>query len=219
MGAGSIRRCSTHRSSVDRSFVRMNPAIPASPDASLRTARLILRHWRDDDLEPFAAMNADPRVMEHMPSMLSRAESNALATRARDHFARHGFGLWAVEAPGVAGFIGYVGLSVPRFTSAFTPCVEVGWRLARAFWGFGYATEAARAALAFGFTVASLDEIVSFTAPANLRSLAVMERLGMSRDPADDFDYPSLPEGHPLRRHVLYRLSRAAWQRDAEGRS
>lgn len=173
----------------------------------LRTDRLTLRRWRDEDLEPFAQLNADPEVMAHMPSLLNRAESDALAARIRGQFEQRGFGLWAVEVPGVAPFIGYVGLAVPRFTAHFTPCVEVGWRLARAHWGFGYATEAARASLAFGFDHVRLDEIVSFTVPANTRSIAVMERLGMTRDPADDFDHPGLPEGHPLRRHVLYRLT------------
>jgi RimJ/RimL family protein N-acetyltransferase len=173
----------------------------------IRTERLILRRWRDTDLEPFARLNADPEVMAHLPALLDRAASDALAKRIREHFERHGFGLWAVEAPGVAPFLGFVGLSIPRFTAAFTPCVEVGWRLARGYWGKGYATEAARAALDVGFVNVGLDEIVSFTVPANGRSIAVMQRLGMTRDPADDFDHPSLPPDHPLRRHVLYRLT------------
>ena len=180
--------------------------------ASLRTPRLVLRPWREADLEPFAAMNADPRVMEHLPAPLTRAESDAFVLRTRDHFDRYGFGLWAVEAPGVADFIGFVGLSVPRFTAAFTPCVEVGWRLAQPHWGHGYATEGAAAALAFGFERVDLQEIVSFTVGANGRSLAVMRRLGMTHDPVDDFLHPSLPEGHPFRPHVLYRLSRERWQ-------
>ena len=185
---------------------------PTGP--SLQTPRLLLRQWRAEDLQPFAAMSTDASVMEYLPSTLTRVESEAFVARARAHFVRYGFGLWAVEAPRVSDFIGYVGLAVPRFTAAFTPCVEVGWRLARPYWGFGYATEAARASLAFGFTAASLTEIVSFTTAANTRSRAVMERLGMSRDPAEDFDHPSLPEHHPLRPHVLYRLSRTTWLRD-----
>ena len=132
------------------------------------------------------------------------------STRIREHFDRHGYGLWAVEVPGVADFIGFVGLAVPRFESHFTPCVEIGWRLAREHWGRGYATEAAHAALEFGFLDLALNEIVSFTATTNRRSRAVMERIGMTRSPDDDFDHPSLPEGHPLRRHVLYRAGRPA---------
>jgi RimJ/RimL family protein N-acetyltransferase len=174
----------------------------------LRTERLLLRAWRPSDLEAFAELNADPEVMEHFPAPLDRAESDAAARRIDAHFAVHGFGLWAVEAPGIAEFAGFVGLAVPSFEAAFTPCVEVGWRLARRHWGRGYATEGARAALAFGFERRGLEEIVSFTAAPNLRSRRVMERLGMSRSAADDFDHPRLPEGHPLRRHVLYRLSR-----------
>ncbi len=171
------------------------------------TPRLRLRAWRETDLEPFAAMNDNPRVMEHYPQRLTREETRAMIGRIETHFARHGFGLWAVEAPGVAEFVGYVGLSVPAFEAAFTPCVEIGWRLAASHWGKGYATEAARAALAYGFRTLGLQEIVSFTVPANVRSQAVMQRLGMRRDPAEDFDHPKLPEGHPLRRHVLYRLT------------
>jgi RimJ/RimL family protein N-acetyltransferase len=185
---------------------------------TLTTPRLRLRPWRDGDLPAFAAMNADLRVMEHFPRALDRAESDALAARVRDHFARHGFGAWAVEAPGVAGFIGFVGLTVPGFRAHFTPCVEIGWRLAYDHWGRGYATEAARAVLAFGFGRLGLDEIVSLTVPANRRSRRVMERLGMGRSPGDDFDHPALPEGSPLRRHVPYRLSRDDWRsRPADG--
>ena len=185
--------------------------MPTMPDSAITTPRLLLRRWRDGDLDAFAALNADPEVMAFFPALLGRAESDALAARIREHFARHGFGLWAVEVPGVAEFVGFVGLSVPRFEAPFTPCVEIGWRLVRAHWGRGYATEAARAALDFGFRRLALDEVVSFTVPANRRSRAVMERLGMAHDPAEDFDHPTLPEGHPLRRHVLYRLARADW--------
>ena len=177
----------------------------------MRTARLLLRAWRDADREPFAALNADPAVMAHMPALLDRAASDAFIDRTCAHFDQHGFGLWAVEVPGVSEFIGYVGLSVPRFCAAFTPCVEVGWRLARAHWGQGYATEGARAALSVGFLSAGLSEIVSFTVPANTRSIAVMQRLGMTHDPADDFAHPSLPADHPLSHHVLYRLSPERW--------
>ena len=139
---------------------------------TIRTPRLMLRPWRDDDLPPFAAMNADARVMEFFPKPLDRPESDLLADRIRDHFARLGFGFWAVEVPGLADFIGFVGLAVPRFETHFTPCVEIGWRLAYSHWGFGYATEAALAALDFGFRQLALEEIVSFTVPVNLRSSA-----------------------------------------------
>jgi RimJ/RimL family protein N-acetyltransferase len=155
-------------------------------------------------------MNADPRVMEYFPKSLDRAESDGLAARIRENFARRGFGLWAVEVPGVAEFIGFVGLSVPGFSAHFTPCVEIGWRLAHEHWRHGYATEAARAALDFGFGHSAIEEIVSFTAVANQRSRRVMEKIGMTHNPADDFDHPRLPEGHPLRRHVLYRIGRRA---------
>ena len=176
--------------------------------AVIETERLLLRRWRPEDRAPFAALNADPRVMEFLPGTLSRAQSDEFAERIEAHFAEHGFGLWAVEIPGVTPFAGYVGLSVPRFEARFTPCVEIGWRLAFAHWRGGHATEGARAALAFGFEQAGLDEIVSFTVPANVRSRRVMEKLGMRRDPAEDFDHPALPVGHVLRRHVLYRIAK-----------
>jgi ribosomal-protein-alanine N-acetyltransferase len=178
-----------------------------------QTSRLFLRPWRSQDLEGFAALNADPRVMGFLPKCLSREESDAAAARHVEHFERHGFGVWAVEAPGVADFIGFVGLSIPRFDARFTPCVEIGWRLAHEHWGHGYASEAAQAALAFGFESLGLDQIVSFTVPANQRSRRVMERIGMTRSTGDDFEHPNLPPGHPLRQHVLYRLLRSAWSR------
>jgi RimJ/RimL family protein N-acetyltransferase len=173
----------------------------------LHTDRLILRPWRASDRDAFARLNADPRVMEFYPSVLTRAESDAGADRIERHFAERGYGLWAVELPDVAPFIGFVGLQVPRFSAHFTPCVEIGWRLDPEYWGRGYATEGARAALAYGFDVLKLDEIVAMTVPANRRSRAVMERLGMTRDPKDDFDNP-LVEG-ALKRHVLYRIRNA----------
>lgn len=173
----------------------------------LRTSRLVLRGWRPEDLEPFAALNADPRVMQHFPAPLTRDQSDAFVReRIAPQFADRGFGLWALEVPGKAHFIGFTGLLVQTFEAHFTPCVEVGWRVAFEHWGHGYATEAARAAVTFGFEEADLDEIVSFTAPANRRSIRVMERLGMT--PAGEFDHPRLPPGHPLQRHVLYRLRR-----------
>jgi RimJ/RimL family protein N-acetyltransferase len=172
----------------------------------LRTERLVLRGWQPSDRAAFARLNADRRVMEFFPSVLSREESEAAADRVERHFTEHGFGLWAVELPDVAPFIGFVGLHVPRFSAHFTPCVEIGWRLDPAHWGCGYATEGARAALAHGFELLKLDEIVAMTVPANRRSRAVMERLGMVRDPADDFDHPLVSGA--LQRHVLYRIGR-----------
>jgi len=178
----------------------------------LETERLLLREWRDADRAPFAAMNADPRVMEHFPKPLTREESDAFVDRAADRWAAGGFWIWVVTRRADQSFLGSLGLAAPMFEAHFTPCVEVGWRLAVEAWGQGYATEAARAALRFGFEDLDLAEIVSFTVPANTRSRAVMERLGMTRDPADDFDHPRLPEGHPLRRHVLFRLAHARWR-------
>jgi RimJ/RimL family protein N-acetyltransferase len=179
---------------------------------SLVTARLRLRAWTEADREPFAALNADPRVMEFFPSVLTRKQSDATMERIRAHFDRHGFGLWALDVPGVTEFAGFVGLAVPGFEAPFTPCVEIGWRLASSYWGCGYATEGARAALAFGFRSIGLDEIVSLTVPANVRSRRVMVKLGMRYEFADDFDHPLVPEKHPLRRHVLYRLTRQDWE-------
>jgi RimJ/RimL family protein N-acetyltransferase len=181
----------------------------------LTTERLRLRGWENDDREPFAAMNADPAVMEHFPTTLSRATSDILVDLTMDGWAANGFGLWVVERAEDGQFLGFTGLSRPSFEAHFTPAVEVGWRLARHAWGSGYATEAALASLDFGFETVGLEEIVSFTVPANVRSRAVMERIGMRHDPADHFDHPKLPEGHPLRPHVLYRLSRADWQPEA----
>ena len=180
--------------------------------ANLTTERLQLRAWRDADLEPFAALNADARVMEHYPKVLSRLESDALAGRAGSRLLERGFGLWAVEIPGEAPFIGYVGLAEPSFKAAFTPCIEIGWRLAYEHWGHGYASEAASEVLRHGFETLRLTEIVSFTSAGNARSRRVMERIGMQRLSGEDFDHPSLPEGHPLRRHVLYRLARSTWE-------
>lgn len=175
------------------------------PATTLTTVRLRLRPWRVEDREPFATLNADPAVMEHFPSTLDRQQSDALADRIAAGLDERGWGLWALEVPGVTPFAGFVGLSVPRFEAAFTPAVEVGWRLARPWWGRGYASEAAREVVRFGLDELALDEVVSFTAEGNARSRRVMERIGLTRDPADDFDHPDLPDGHPLRRHVLYR--------------
>lgn len=178
--------------------------------AELRTERLLLRRWRDEDLEPFAELNADPETMRYFPAPILRAESDAFAERARRQIDTEGWGLWAVEVAGGAEFIGFVGLARPSFDAHFTPAVEVGWRLARGHWGRGYATEAGRASLAYGFEKLGLAEIVSFTSALNEPSRRVMERLGMSHDAAGDFEHPRVPDGHPLRPHVLYRLTRDA---------
>ncbi len=176
----------------------------------LETDRLLLRSWTGDDLEPFAAMSADAAVMQFYPAPLSREEAYALAQWFQQSLDANGFGFYALEAKATGAFLGYVGLAKTEFDAAFTPAVEIGWRLAAASWGQGYATEAARACLQHGFAALGLDEIVSFTTPQNTRSIAVMERLGMVRDPADDFEHPKLPAGHPLRPHVLYRLANPA---------
>lgn len=177
----------------------------------LRTERLVLRAWRPSDLEPFAAMNADSRVMEFFPKQLTRAESDAYVARIEQHFQDRGFGLWAVEVPGVTPFAGFIGLTTPRFEAPFTPCVEIGWRLAAEYWGRGYATEGARASLDFAFRELGLSEVVAMTAVLNERSRRVMERLDMTYDPADDFEHPAVPEGNPLRPHVLYRMASRQW--------
>lgn len=175
---------------------------------SVETERLLLREWREDDLEPFAALNADPVVMEHFPSTLTREASDALVDRINAHFAEHGYGLWALEVGDTGEFIGFTGLAWQTYPAHFTPAVEVGWRLQRSAWGHGYASEAARAALAVGFENAGLDEIVSLTAVTNVRSQRVMQRIGMTRDPADDFLHPNVPDGHRVQPHVLYRIAR-----------
>ena len=169
----------------------------------IETARLVLRRWVDADREPFAALNADPLVMRYFPAPLSREQSDRMVDRIEEMFDQLGFGLWAIEVQGE--FLGFTGLA-PLNSQVPHEGIEVGWRLARSAWGHGYATEAARASVAYGFDQAGLDEIVSVTAVVNAPSRAVMERLGMVRDPADDFDHPVLPVGSPLRPHVLYRL-------------
>jgi RimJ/RimL family protein N-acetyltransferase len=175
----------------------------------LSTLRLILREWRDSDLEPFAALNADPEVMKHFPSILTPAQSAAGVARIRAHFAAHGYGLFAVEAPGVADFIGFIGLAkgdfeLPGFGAGW---VEIAWRLARPYWGHGYAIEGAQAVVDYAFRERKLYTLVAMTTPANRRSRKVMERLRMTRNPAHDFDHPKVPDDSSMKRHVLYRLS------------
>jgi ribosomal-protein-alanine N-acetyltransferase len=181
-------------------------------DVTLRTERLLLRRWRDEDRAPMAAINADARVMEPVGGTLGRAQSDALIEGIEAHIEQHGFGLWALQLLDGGELIGLTGLNTVAFDAPFTPAVEIGWRLARAAWGHGYASEAARTTLRFGFERAGLAEIVSMTSVSNKRSQAVMERIGMHRDPADDFIHP-LARPERLRRHVLYRLSAAEWGR------
>ncbi len=158
-------------------------------------------------------MNADPVVMEHFPAVLDRAESDELVEHIEAHFAQHGFGVWAIEVQGGEPFIGFVGLHHVAFEAHFTPAVEIAWRLSRDAWGHGYATEAAHEACRIAFSELELPAVVSFTVPRNVRSRAVMARLGMTHEPSEDFDHPGLAEGHPLRRHVLTRLSPEGWAR------
>jgi RimJ/RimL family protein N-acetyltransferase len=173
---------------------------------SLTTERLLLRRWRDSDRLPFQRLNADPSVMEFMPGYLAPDVSDKLIARIEEHFDRHGFGLFAAELLEENALIGFIGISVPPFEAPFMPAVEIGWRLAFDFWGRGLATEGARALVRHAFETLSLSSLVSFTTPENLRSRRVIEKLGMTHDPVDDFEHPSLPQGHPLRRHVLYRI-------------
>lgn len=177
----------------------------------LTTERLILRRWRETDCEPFAHLNADPRVMEFMPACLGRAESDQLVDRIDCHFAKHGFGLYVAELRAERSFAGFIGLSIPSFNAAFMPAVEIGWRLGYEHWGKGLATEGAHAVVRYGFETLGLDGLVSFTTPLNLRSLRVMEKLGLTHDPSEDFEHPNVEMGHWLRPHLLYRISRAQW--------
>lgn len=187
----------------------MSTAARSLPSPQLLTDRLLLRRWRPSDRAPFAELNADPEVMRYFRGTLDRSASDAFIDRIETRFDELGYGLWALESRASGEFLGFTGLALQTFEARFTPAVEVGWRLARHAWGHGYATEAARAAVQFGFGEVGLEEIVSTTSVMNERSQAVMRRLGMTRDPADDFEYPLLPEGHPLRPHVLYRLTRS----------
>jgi len=181
----------------------------------LKTGRLILRDWKLGDREPFARMNADARVMEYLGEPLSRKRSDEVADRIEAHFRTHGFGLCAAELTEGGEFIGFIGLAVPTFEAAFTPCVEIGWRLAAEYWGAGLATEGAREIMRYAFEELGLPELVSLTAIRNERSRRVMAKLGMTHDATENFDHPRLPVGDPLRRHVLYRLRRERWVNSA----
>ncbi len=184
------------------------PTFPAPLE--LHTRRCVLRQWQGGDLEPWAAMNADPEVRRHFPGLLTPEAAAAEAGRCRDAIAQRGWGMWALDLPGVMPFAGFVGLNVPHYDAPFVPAVEIGWRLPRAAWGSGYASEAAQAALEFAFTRLGLREVVAIAVPGNQASLRVMQRLGMVRDEAGDFDHPRIEAGHPLRRHVLYRVAATA---------
>lgn len=188
------------------------------PYIELTTERLRLRQWRDSDLEPFAALNADPRVMEHFPATLTRAESDAVVERFATLIGKRGWGFWAAELSATGTCIGFIGLHAQPAEFPVGPCIEIGWRLAQDQWGKGLASEGARAALQTGFRTLGFDEIVSFTATTNLRSAAVMQRLGMHPD--GTFEHPLLPRGHGLRTHLLYRLRRDQFEADnPQGRS
>lgn len=184
---------------------------PQTSPVTLTTPRLILRQWREADRAPFAALGADPEVMRYFPALLSQEESDEAAQHLAQRIADNGWGFWAVEHRDSGAFLGFVGLNAPQVALPFTPCVEVGWRLGREHWGNGYATEAARAALDFGFTHLNLTSIVAFTAHTNAPSEAVMRRLGMTRDSGGDFLHPAVPADHPLQPFVLYRITREAW--------
>ena len=178
----------------------------------LESARLLMRQWRDADLDVFADMCADERVMKYFPGLLSRLESAGVIGRIRGHFAEFGFGLWSLERKDTGDFIGFTGLSTVSLDAHFTPAVEIGWRLAHDHWGLGFASEAAWTALRCGFGKLELEEVVAFTAELNVPSEKVMQAIGMCRDAEGDFDYPGLPEGHALRRQRLYRITREQWQ-------
>ncbi len=177
----------------------------------LTTHRLTMRRWKDSDLEPFAALNADPIVMKHFPKVSTLEETKGMIERIEARFEKNSFGLWAVELTSTKEFIGFVGLQRPSFDAHFTPCVEIGWRLAKEFWGKGYAPEAARVALKYGFETAGLDQIVSMTTTTNINSITVMKKIGMKTNPDENFPHPLLEDGHPLQLHVLYRLSKNEW--------
>ncbi|WP_298816609.1 GNAT family N-acetyltransferase [uncultured Roseibium sp.] len=187
-------------------------------DIYLETERLLLRAWRDDDLDPFAALCADPEVMRYFPDVMSRERSELLISKCRDKHETDGFCMAPIEVKATGEFLGFVGLNRPTYAAPlpFEPCVEIGWRLKQSSWGYGYASEAAREWLRFGFETIGLDEIVAFTIPDNKPSQKVMERIGMSRDVDGDFLHPNLPEDHPVALHVLYRLNKAVWAKQVQ---
>ncbi len=178
----------------------------------IKTERLNLREWTSADVHSFAAMNQDPRVMAHYPRLLTKEESAESVEKIRTHFKKHGFCFYACELAATHEFMGFIGLKATEFSTHFTPCVEIGWRLAYDFWGKGYATEGAKAVLKTAFETFNIKEVVSFTSPLNVRSVQVMKRLGMAHDAEGTFENPKVPEGHMLRPHVLYRMPRALFE-------
>lgn len=174
----------------------------------LETKRLLLRTWKESDIESMTAINQDPKVCEFLPRIGNRASTEAMIHRFIRQYKQHGFCLYAVELKSTKEMIGFVGLDIPSFEAHFMPAVEVGWRLASRYWGKGYATEAAKAVLHYAFKELGMDEIVSFTAVDNKASRRVMEKLGMHHNPHDDFDHPTVEKDSPLKRHVLYRISK-----------
>jgi RimJ/RimL family protein N-acetyltransferase len=194
--------------------------VPAKArEPQLTTARLLLRRWRDRDREPFAELNADAEVMRLFPAPLTAPQSDAQLDALEAHFERHGFGLWALESRRSGELLGFTGLCFVSFDAAFTPAVEIGWRLRRSAWGHGYATEAARASLQFGFVELRIEQVVSFTSVSNAPSRAVMERIGMKQDPDGDFAHPLIAGDSPLSAHVLYRLTAADWRARVSART
>lgn len=190
-------------------FIMMNSS---TENGMLKTERLLLRQWREEDLEPFAKLNADPKVREFFPGLMSREECKRTIERLSEHITRCGWGFWAVSLLKTDEFIGFIGLEEVPFQASFTPAVEIGWRLGYEYWGKGYATEGAKAALAYGFEQLSLGQIVAFTAVQNTRSRRVMEKIGMHHRSEEDFDHPKVAQGHPLRRNVLYCLTQSEWR-------
>lgn len=182
--------------------------------SELETDRLLLRQWRQEDLVSFAELNADPEVMEYFPNTLTTSESNAMADKIERLILERGWGFWAVELKEKNNYIGFVGLHKPEVDLPFTPCVEIGWRLNKAYWGKGYATEAAKESLGFAFSDLGLSEVLSFTSVLNVRSQSVMQKIGMSNT-HNNFEHPSLPVGHGLREHVLYKITKQQWHENA----
>lgn len=174
---------------------------------SLLSPRVLLRPWKPEDAEAFSQLNADPEVMHYFPSILNRSESNAILKKMQIHFDKHGFGFWAAEHRVTGDFLGFIGLNIPNFEAHFTPCVEIGWRLPRRYWNQGLASEGALLCLEFAFKNLKLEEVVAFTSSQNTASRRVMEKIGMHHNPKDDFEHPQLTPGHPLRAHVLYRIT------------
>ena len=180
--------------------------------SELKTERLLLREWSDRDLSGFAELNSDPETMAFFPGQLSREESDAVAEKCQSLISKRGWGFWAVELKSSGEFMGFVGLHTPKPNLPFSPCVEIGWRLLKKYWGKGYATEAAQASLGYAFNTLNLNEVVSFTTVSNVRSRSVMQRLGFSNT-HQNFEHPDIDKGHLLSEHVLYKITKQEWQK------